>query len=360
MAAGALAYLIAWAGQDNEKSVPVLDHLFVGRDCSGIDDDHRFLIKDQSVSRTHLELHLDAEQDKAWVIDRSTNGTRLNGARLERSVPVRILPGDRLQVGPLELQFFSRKFSGPVGADVHQTVRSVDMSQLVMVVGDIVSFSTISEYTKEDVLLDSLDRVYSVLRRLLGAHRGTLSNYVGDAFFATWDAGPTPEAAASEAAASAATAFAATASEAAASAVSFALDAVGRVREMAPSLPLRDLEGGPLRMGFAVGLGRAATTMMAGSIVTVLGDATNVTFRLSGVAARSGWPDVVVTDTVHALTADLFSFTGPDEVAVKGRTARVQVYGVRPAVEALGEAGADADNAFRSPPRRAASEASPT
>ena len=63
------------------------------------------------------------------------------------------------------------------------------MSDLVMVVGDIVSFSTVSEYTEGAVLLESIDRVYSGLRKLLSAHRGTLSNYVGDAFFATWEAG---------------------------------------------------------------------------------------------------------------------------------------------------------------------------
>ena len=53
-------------------------------------------------------------------------------------------------------------------------------------------------------------------------------------------------------------------------------------------------------MGFGIGAGRAAVSMMAGAIVTVLGDATNVTFRLSGIASRSGWPDVVVTAAVHA------------------------------------------------------------
>ena len=83
-------------------------------------------------------------------------------------------------------------------------------------------------------------------------------------------------------------------------------------------------------MGFGIGLGRAAVSMMAGAIVTVLGDATNVTFRLSGIASRSGWPDVVVTDAVHDLTAGQFSFAGPAEVEVKGRASKVKVFGVAP------------------------------
>ena len=311
MPAGALAYLIAWPGSAEERSIPVFDHLFVGRECSGIDDEHRFLIDDGSVSRAHMELHLDPVHDHAWLTDRSTNGTRLNGTRMERSVPVQIMPGDLVEVGPVEFQFFSRHFTVRAEVDSRQTVRGVDMGELVMAVGDIVSFSTISEHTDEALLLQSINGLYSELRKLLSAHAGTLSNYVGDAFFATWETRTGPEAAA-------------------AAAVGFALDAAARVREIAPSLPLRDPDGEPARMGFGVGLGAAAVSMMAGAIVTVLGDATNVTFRLSGLASRSGWPDVVVTDAVYALTKKRFAYAGPSEVNVKGRSSSVKIYGAAP------------------------------
>jgi len=308
---GALAYLVARPGQSDEQSVPISDHLFIGRECDGIDDEHRFLIEHVSVSRAHAELHLDAEQDQAWLVDRSTNGTWLNGARVERSVPVQIMPGDRVRVGPVEFQFFSRHFSAQSEVDPRRTVRDVRVQDLVMAVGDIVAFSSVSEYTDGAVLLKNIDRVYACLRMLLSARRGTLSNYVGDAFFATWEPEGRPDAAVT-------------------AAIGFALDAVSAVEEMAPLLDLRDPDGSPIRMGFGIGLGPAAVSMMAGAIVTVLGDATNVTFRLSGIAARSGWPDVVVTHAVHDLTVERFSFAGPAEVEVKGRAGKVKVFGVAP------------------------------
>jgi len=317
---GVLAYLIAWRGRGEERSVPISDHLFVGRECGGIVEAHRFLIDDVSVSRTHFELHLDPAQDQAWLTDRSTNGTRLNGARVERSVPVQIMPGDRVQVGSVEFLFFSRYFSAPAQVDPRQTVRTVQMGELVMAVGDIVSFSTISEYTDETVLLESINHIYSDLRQLLSSHRGTLSNYVGDAFFATWEA---------EAG-----------TDGAAAAVGFALDAAARVREVAPSLPLRGPAGEPVRMGFGVGVGPAAVSTMSGAIVTVLGDATNVTFRLSGIASRSGFPDVIVTDAVEALTSERFSYAGPAEVDVKGRAGKVKIYGAAPLGQAPNWVGA--------------------
>ena len=320
-----LAYLVAWPGEADEQSLPIVDHIVLGRECAGVDDVHRFLIDDESVSRTHMEVRLDPEQDQAWLIDRSTNGTKLNGSTIERSVPVRIMPDDRVRVGRTEFQFFSRHFSSAGGVDAKSTVRSVAMTELVMVVGDIISFSTISEYTGEVELLEGINSLYTELRALLTKHHGSLSNYVGDAFFATWEVGADPGAPAS--------------------AVRFALEAAARVHELGPSLTLRDPKGQPARMGFGVASGPAAVSLMTGAMVTVLGDATNVTFRLSGLAGRAGWSDVIVTEPVHALTKDQFSFTEPAEVDVKGRAGRVKVYGTAP----LGEVASVGEGATRAP-----------
>ncbi len=58
-----------------------------------MDERHRLLLDDPVISRTHLELSLDLDFDQAWRTDHSTNGTRLNGQRMERSVAVRIKLG---------------------------------------------------------------------------------------------------------------------------------------------------------------------------------------------------------------------------------------------------------------------------
>src|SRR5215469_10415428 len=133
-----------------ERSTPVYDWLAVGRECVGIDERHRLLIDDPAVSRTHLELRLDFGYDQAWLTDLSTNGTRLNGQRIARSVPVQIRPGDRIRLGPAELQFRSRRFTAEDAepdADRKSTLRDFTVLDLVMVVGDIVGFSTIAEIT---------------------------------------------------------------------------------------------------------------------------------------------------------------------------------------------------------------------
>lgn len=299
--------LLVVLGEPDEHPIPVYDRLFIGRECAGVDEAHRFLIDDERISRTHLELRLDPDQDQAWVIDRSTNGTRVNGSRIERTTPVQVRHGDRISVGPIDFEFRAEHFVGTSTIDPRLTVKAMSITDMVMVVGDIASFSSISEYTDDGVLLTSIDRLYSGLHSLLHRHGGNLSNYVGDALFATWETRDR--------------------SDAPLAAVRFALDAVDYVAEIAPSLPLRDPHGEPVRMGWSVGSGPAAVSSMTGMLVTVLGDATNVTFRLSGIAGRDGWPPVVVTESVRVRTADAFFFTPGSEVQVKGRTGAVNVYG---------------------------------
>jgi|HubBroStandDraft_3_1064219.scaffolds.fasta_scaffold207137_1 adenylate cyclase len=299
--------LVIAPDQADERSTPVYDWLVVGRECAGVDDRRRVVIDDPAISRTHLELWLDHERDQAWLTDRSTNGTRINGQRMERSMPVQIKPGDRVRLGGIELQFRSRRFTTVTTERRSETVREIAVADMVMVVGDILSFSTIAEYTDDRVLLHNIDRLYAELRQGLFRHHGTLSNYVGDAFFATWEIAAVPDAVTA--------------------AVDFAVEAVDVVTRVAPGLELRDPAGQPVRMGWGVACGQAAMSLLTGMLVSVLGDTTNVAFRLSGIAGRDGRPDVLVTDAVHRAAATGFTFTPPQAVQLKGRSQAVQALG---------------------------------
>jgi adenylate cyclase len=301
-------------GTPDERSVAIIDRLFIGRECAGIDDAHRLLVDGDDVSRNHVEIRLEPDAGRAWVIDTSTNGTRLNGVRIERAVPIPLKSGDVVRVGEVELQFDSSLYRLTGQIDARATSRRIFQSELVMVVGDVVEYSTMSEQTDDSVLAASMESIYSELKTLLRANKGTLSNLVGDAFFAVWELDHIPDSAPL--------------------AVEFACRACALVNRIAPSLPVAKTWPAPLRMGFGVVLGEAAVSTLTGALVSVVGDDTNVAFRLSAIAGRGGRADVLVTGAVHELTSDRFSFSGPDEVKVKGRTNAITVYGVQPEGEA--------------------------
>src|SRR3954454_6200816 len=142
-----LAVLVVTGPDGRPREVPVYGHLYVGRECAGIEPDSRLLIDEPGVSRNHLEIRLDASRGFASVVDTSTNGTRLNGVRIERGLQVPPTPGDRLTVGAMQLEFQSEVVVRPLTSNPSLTAHNVSLGNYAMVVGDIVGFTTISQRT---------------------------------------------------------------------------------------------------------------------------------------------------------------------------------------------------------------------
>lgn len=306
--ANAPAVVIVEPDTEDERAVPVMDRLVVGRECSGIEEHRRLLVMDDIVSRHHFEIRLDLTEDRAVLVDLSTNGTRINGVRVERAIPIPLRTGDRILVGTTHLEFRSTRFLSGGATDRRRTSRFVSTPSMALVVGDIIGYSTISEHADSSVVLDALEGLWEGLRSLLVQHQGTLNAYAGDALFAVWDADPP--------------------AEGPALAVAFARAANRYVRERAPELALRNIDGSPVQMGWAVVLGPVAVSTLTQAQPAVIGDTTNLAFRLSGVAGRDGLPAVLVTDAVRDALADTYTYDGPVTVQVKGRTAPAEVYGI--------------------------------
>jgi hypothetical protein len=108
-------------------------------------------------------------------------------------------------------------------------------------------------------------------------------------------------------------------------ALHFAVAAADLVAELSPKLNLRDPEGMPIRMGWAVAEGLVGVSTLTGMLVA-LGDTTNLVFRISGLAGRGGRDDVLVTEAVRVANQEKFRFGEPDDVTVKGRKASERVY----------------------------------
>jgi adenylate cyclase len=301
------AYLVVNDG-GSERQVPIFDQLFVGRECAGISEKRRLVLPDPEVSRTHLEIRLDIVADQAFVIDTSSNGTSLNGVRLERAVLLPIKPGDEIRIGDVALTFRSQGFTTVQAIDPRRTQARIGRAAMVMVVGDIVNYSTISQVTDEQVMAHSLHTLWNQIGAVLQAHQGTLNHYAGDALFAVWELVRFPDAASR--------------------AIDFALAANSLVDSLGPELPLRGPDGLPIHMGWGVVQGMAALAAMTRSVDAVIGDATNVAFRLSGLAGRQGRAAVLVTSGIRNAVAAQFTWGTSESVEIKGRNGMETVFPV--------------------------------
>jgi adenylate cyclase len=295
------------------RTIALHQRVVFGRECPGVPEAERVLVDDPAVSRHHLELRVDLIAGAVYAVDTSTNGTYLNGARLDRGAVVPLCAGDRLRFGKVDVEVF---VAGGPGATpgARTTIRTVTHASMLHVVGDIVDYSSLAQFNDSATLTGAVDMLFGELRSLVTAHRGALANFAGDALYAVWDA------------------------DAIGDACERALDFVGRASEtvgrVSPKLAITTATGDPLRMGWGVTAGQASTTLLAGSLTTVLGDATNVAFRLSGLAGRLGNPEILVDDSVLRLAPDAFSFGDAELLAIKGREERVSALaflGRRPA-----------------------------
>lgn len=285
--------------------VRVDERLFIGRRCQGVDPLHRLLLEGERVSRDHCHILVDTDLQRATVVDTSTNGTRLNGHLIERSVPIQLRHGDRLSVGQYELEFVAESYLDSGNVDLSQTLRSIEQSRMCVVCGDVVDYTTLTEAQGGAAVFGAIQAVFDDLRALLSAHRGTLFDYVGDAFLAVWEETTNPAAARAG--------------------VDFALEATRRIAALAPTLALRYTDGTPLRMGWAVTYGDVAVSSYAGALAGLLGDAVNLGFRLASLAGRGGRTSVIVTDEVYERLGGAVPAGPPQAVMVKGRTAAATI-----------------------------------
>jgi adenylate cyclase len=310
------AYLVLHDGSA-EHSVPINDQLFIGRECAGISESRRLVIRDPEISRTHLEIRLDAVADQAFVIDTSTNGTLLNGMRLARAVAAPLRPGDEIRIADSAMVFRSQRFTAVAAGMAPGLTRTrISQAAMVMVVGDIINYSTISEVTEGEVIAQSLQTLWHDISGVLQAHRGTLNHYAGDAIFAIWEASQFPDAGER--------------------AIDFALAANQLVGELGPSLPLRSPDGSPIKMGWGVVVGRVALAAMTRSVEAVIGDSTNIAFRLAGLAGRQGRASVMVTSGVRRTVETQFTWGEGEEVELKGRSGKETVFPAIARVQAVG------------------------
>ncbi len=310
---GAIGYLVLDPGGAHAVPVPLVDRVFVGRECAGVEDSRRILVTDDlEVSRNHLEVRVDPDTSRAVVVDTSSNGTRVNGVRIERAVAVPLNDGDRIQVGGHVVEFHSEsvapRAAAPGGSRATMSIEAP--LTMAMVMGDLINYSTVSEQADQTVLARDVDRLYRNLRELLRAHRGTLIDYVGDAFFASWEVDSDPDAVHH--------------------ALAFVVDASQRVQEWVRDLELRYEDGSPLRMGWGVVIGTVVLRLMPGAVVMAIGDAVNLGFRVSALAGRDGRASILAIDAIRAAARGPFTFEAPQTVTVKGRIGEETIFGVFP------------------------------
>ena len=174
---------------------------------------------------------------------------------------------------------------------------------------DIRSFTTISENTPAQELVEFLNGYFSTMGRQIIGEGGNIDKFIGDAIMAIFGAPKTLENASS--------------------------NAVRAALKMAKALSSVDTSGICLpQAGLGTGIGVNYGECVVGNIgfqnkldYTVIGDTVNLAARLEGVTKYYQAP-VIVSEYVYAASKDDFIFRKADSVRVKGKDHPVGLYTV--------------------------------
>ncbi len=291
-------WLVLSEGDRPTRVVPIIGRLFVGRASAGANGSPHLLLDDPAISRDHFELRVDAA-DGVVLLDRSTNGTRVNGRKVGRDEPLPLTDGDFLEVGTVRLSFRSLEAGDRISDDVRAVVRTIKHAHVATVVGDVVGYTAMAARDGEAATAAAADGLFASLAELLVAHGATVSHRDGDSLFAAWDVTGDPQAAGK--------------------AVGFALAATKLVDETT------------LHMGWGVTIGNAVPGHPSNARDVVDADAINLAFRLAGLAARDGEPVVLVSAEAATAAPEAADYGDMRELAMRGRAAAVRAQGAEPA-----------------------------
>lgn len=181
---------------------------------------------------------------------------------------------------------------------------------LTILFSDIRGFTTISEASEPEEVVEMLNEYLTRMVDILLSHGGTLDKFIGDAVMGFWNAptevGDHPRRA--------------------------VLCAIDMIEETARLREEWEGQGKPsLRIGVGVNTGEAVVGNIGSNRVfgyTVIGDAVNLASRLEGKNKDYGTEIIVSESTKERMGNDIPAFY-LDEVRVKGKNLPVKIYEIR-------------------------------
>lgn len=297
--------LVASPGTSDEMRFSFSEQLEIGRDDGRPDAAGVLLIRDPVVSRRHCVLSR-RRDGRCFIRDVSLNGTRVNGRRLVPNVEVELRAGQTVTViDGFDLVLETAVNHDGMAADFSEivggTLRAGMMTVATVLVGDMRDFTELVRKVPPGALQLSVNRVFSILSEQVGALRGTVKEFQGDALVAFWETS-------------------AQVPNVAEVACHAALELERTVCRLAADRSVWQVEGHPLRMDWALATGLVMIHGFGGTQpagLSMIGEPMVAAFRLEKFANAETGPILACPETSR-MAAAMFDFRDLGRMQAKG------------------------------------------
>jgi adenylate cyclase len=304
---------LEWIDEKREmRRLDIVDRVFIGRICKGIDDTRRVILKHPAVSRDHVEISLSGSTP--MLRDLSKNGTWVNNVRLAAGSTKSLEDGDVVSLG--ETQIHLRCPYQYVGKNEEmestQTLVTPREVMVTNVVADVRGFCSISQREESYWVYELMKEIIQTFCTIVHNNKGTVKDYTGDEVYAFWEHGSH------------------LCKEQAVAACLTAVEQAQTVNQIRAKLSGVNPAVESLRLGWGITTGEVTMSHYGWRVtdLTLVGDTTNSAFRLSSMANKKLKSEIVVCSQ----TADLVRESLPTDdlglVTLRGRSGQEHVYGI--------------------------------
>ena len=303
---------LEWVDENRQtQHLEIVDKVFIGRSCKGVDPQKRILVQDAQVSRDHAVISRRAEHLR--ITDRSKNGIWVNGTRLAAGASSNLVDGDTISLGEFSLRvFYPENVTHVTDAAILTDGTRVTPTEIIVtnVVADVREFSTFSQAHASSDVYALMKEIFDTFSAIVYNFKGTIKDYAGDAVYAFWDHAVEPI------------------STQAVLACQAAIQQTQTINEIRTKLSGKNIAADYLQMGWGITTGKVTMSHYGSRAadLALVGDCTNLAFRLSGLANKELSEKIVVCSQTAELIRNDLKIKDLGTVAIKGRTGKEHVF----------------------------------
>jgi class 3 adenylate cyclase len=296
------------------RRLEILDRVFIGRVCQGVDEQRRIIVNSPVVSRDHAAISLTGSQLE--IRDMSSNGTWVNDIRVDSGSSKYLTDGDVIRVGktlihikcPDTCPITERNDSLASYTQVANRIATV-----THLVADVRGFSSMSQTRSSSEIYSLMKLIFERFSVIVHDNRGTIKDFPGDAVFAFWDHDVVPR------------------KEQAVLACQSALKQAHSVNQIRAELSASNPLVASLKLGWGITTGEVTLSHYGSRVadLALVGDSVNLAFRLSGLANKDVPREVVICTHTAELVRDALPVEDLGMISVRGRSGYEHVYGLR-------------------------------
>ena len=297
--------------QQCSQRLPIIDKIFIGRSCKGVDPQKRILVLNAQVSRDHAVI---SRRGKALKIkDLSKNGTWINEIRLAAGASCDLADQDIISIGGVFFQVIASTDVSVVRDRATLTDGTmVTPTEVVVtnVVADVRGFSAFSQAHASSDVYALMKEIFDAFNIIVYKFKGTIKDYAGDAVYAFWDHHVEPI------------------KGQAVLACQSAIEQTQTIDQIRARLSGKNTAADNLQMGWGITTGKVTLSHYGSRAadLALVGDCTNLAFRLSGMANKELTEKIVICSQTAALVRDDLALKDLGTISVKGRKGKEHVF----------------------------------